>query len=277
MYPSLYDIFIVSKLDNPNSESVRSITNDIEHWARVKGVNIIAHASDATNQTLFVAIGGDGTVIYAAKEALQYDAAVLGFNIGKVGFLADFDALHVFESLTAAFTGSLKEEQRTTIEIEFDGVKYNALNDIVVSCSQSDSTLTYELMVSDEFAGRHTANGVIISTPTGSTAYALSVGGAIIIPSLDVMEVVPIAAQTLTSRPLIVPSTPGIAIKFSYSSRRPVTVRVDGSSAREFTSEFPESTFHTLTIGTGSRKVRLLHHYSWNHFDVLTKKLFWNK
>lgn len=277
---TLDTIRIVKKLDAANSNAVKSVVVDIESWAASNGVEILDEDEDSTERTLHVAIGGDGTVIHAAKLALEYGAPVLGFNLGKVGFLADFEPNNVQSTLHAAFEDMLAEDQRMVIGVKLDGknTQFLALNDFVLSCKFSDTTLSYDLFVDRSYAGSHSANGAIVSTPTGSTAYALSVGGSIIMPTgAEVLQVLPIAAQTLTSRPLIVPAEPGISIKFPYSSARPVTLRADGQIVLEFLSSDDQTYYQTIQIDPVHQKVKLLHHNSWNHFDVLNKKLNWNK
>lgn len=278
---ALENIRIVKKLDAAESIAVRSVYADIECWAKNRGVDILDEDDVATASTLHVAIGGDGTVIHAAKQALECGAPVLGFNLGKVGFLADFDPNRVDATLFAAFEERLAEDERMVIQLGVNGAfadTFLALNDFVISCKYSDTTFKYDLAVDRSYAGTHSANGVIVSTPTGSTAYALSVGGSIVMPSApDVLQVLPIAAQTLTSRPLIVPADPGVTIKFPWSKDRPVTIRADGQVILEFVMENDETEFSTVTIVPTHKKVRLLHHDSWNHFDVLNQKLNWNK
>jgi NAD+ kinase len=272
--------YIVRKLNGPSSDAVESVVSDIERFADKHDIDLADDLLDCTEDTLFIAIGGDGTVIHAAKLALDHSASVLGFNLGKVGFLADFETKNVAATLHAAYEGLLAEDERTVIEIKAGEFSYLALNDFVLSAKFSDTTLSYDLFVDQHFAGSHTANGVIVSTPTGSTAYALSVGGSIIMPTgADVLQVVPIAAQTLTSRPLIVPAEPGVSIKFPYSSNRPVTLRADGQQVREYGADgsCDQTYYDTITISPLFKKVKLLHHDNWNHFDVLNKKLNWNK
>jgi NAD+ kinase len=273
-------ICIVRKLNASNSVAVNSVVTDIEAWANTQDCDIILpEDNQADEKTLFVAIGGDGTVIHAAKLALEHGAPALGFNLGKVGFLADFETKNVMATLHAAFEGQLEEDSRMVIAVkDNDGNQVLALNDFVLSCMYSDTTFSYDLFAGQKYAGSHSANGVIVSTPTGSTAYALSVGGAIIMPTgADILQVLPIAAQTLTSRPLIVPADLGVSIKFPYTKDRPVTLKADGQSVMTFTTEDDETHFASIAIEPIYKTVKLLHHNSWNHFDVLNKKLNWNK
>jgi NAD+ kinase len=275
-------ICIIRKLNAANSDAVNSVIKDIEQWAAAADVELLDEADEhdtPTKDTLFVAIGGDGTVIHAAKQALKYDAPVLGFNLGKVGFLADFETKKVQATLHAAFEDMLEADERMVVMLDDDSRPgAMALNDFVISCKFSDTTFPYDLFIDRAFAGSHTANGVIICTPTGSTAYALAVGGAIIMPSVpDILQVVPIAPQTMTSRPLIVPASPGLTIKFPVYKDRPITIRADGQPIAEYSNDADQVQFHTVSITPIEKRVKLLHHNSWNHFDTLNKKLNWNK
>lgn len=284
-------IIIVKKLDAPNSFAVTKVYEDVVAWALAHGVRYHVYDSDktfirtntdgsVTSKFVVVAIGGDGTVIAATKIGWSISAPVIGFNLGKVGFLADFSPRSVDQTLTAWVHGRLDAEARSTIQCfsgEDAGPESVAVNDIVVSCAQSDTSLEYDLMVSDAFAGTHVANGVIFSTPTGSTAYALGVGGSIIMPEcMDIIQVAPIAPQTLSSRPLIIPASCGASLRFMVKPNKPVTVRVDGVIIQTLEA-IGTPAYHTVLVRKAVEKVQLLHHSGWNHFDTLTQKLGWNK
>lgn len=282
------NVVVVKKLDAPNSKAVQMVFSNVAHWCEMAAVKLTVWEAAADYNfdewrkvpgLLVVAIGGDGTVIQASKLAIQLKAPVIGFNLGKVGFLSDFDPKNVYQSMSAASLGELKRDQRGTLAAGVDdNLIGTCLNDIVISCAQSDTSFSYDLLVNGAFAGTHVANGVIFSTATGSTAYALAVGGAIIMPELsDIMQVVPIAPQTMTSRPLIVSSDPGSAIMFHVTKERPITVRIDGQIAHTFTNETDEPQYHRVEVQSGIDSVQLLHHGNWNHFETLTKKLGWNK
>lgn len=287
-------VVVVKKLDAPNSQAVNTVFQSVEHWVASRG-NIelivaeggVLTPAQVTNigdsAPLIVAIGGDGTVIMAAKLGLQFKfAPIAGFNLGKVGFLVDYDPKSVFDSMNAALEGDFKEDYRELLEVWVDGELVGiGLNDIVVSCRDSDTSFQYDLSVRNAFAGTHLANGVIFSTPTGSTAYAIAVGGAIMMPDLDnVMQIVPIAAQTLASRPLMVKAKPGAELSFYAAPGRPLTVRVDGqvvSTIYPTEDTHEPQKLHRIHVVKHDRKVVLFHHKNWNHFETLTKKLGWNK
>lgn len=284
-------IVLVKKLNAPNSQAVQIVVADVVSYAQTSNIPVFVYGDDPWEKIvkaignlptpIVIAIGGDGTVITAAKLAWELGAPVLGFNLGKVGFLADFCPKSVRQTLDAALTNKLVQECRGTIKFKSDqalGISCVAVNDIVISCENSDTSLQYDLLVGNAFAGTHTANGVIFSTPTGSTAYALAVGGSIIMPSMqEVMQIVPVAAQTLSSRPLIVPSYPGATIKFLVTKDRPVTVRVDGIIAAKFSNPEEAPNYVSVEVEKHHNAIRLLHHDNWNHFKALTEKLGWNK
>ena len=294
MIPDTKYVIVVKKLDAPNSLAVNTVFQQVQRWAAsyVEVVLMVADGGELTpmqlstigdSTPLVVAIGGDGTVIMAAKIAMQFKfAPIAGFNLGKVGFLVDYDPKSVFESLNAAMDGDFKEDYREMLEVWVDDKLVGiGLNDVVVSCKDSDTSFQYDLGVKNAFAGTHLANGVIFSTPTGSTAYAIAVGGAIMMPDLEnVMQIVPIAAQTLASRPLIVKASPGAELSFYAAQGRPITVRVDGQIVSTIYPNDPQDvpqTLHRLRVVKHERKAVLFHHKNWNHFETLTQKLGWNK
>ena len=295
----LENIVVVRKLDDPRSVAVNTVLHAIKLWCLANSVTLHEHnhlehvpndfLDNSNNGVLIVAIGGDGTVIYAAQQYVSLNAPIMGFNLGKVGFLADFEPSHVIESLTAVDNGLLYTESRSTIGFEFFTTKLNGgnsdvvqyygvgLNDIVISGTESDTTFTYEMYIDNKFAGSHSANGVILSTPTGSTAYALSAGGSIIMPNMDVLQVVAIAPMTLTSRPIVVPKEYGVQICFSVTPNKPITIRLDGNRVHTFSAETADDSFNaTVHVSISDTKINLIHHHSWNHFDILKQKLGWS-
>jgi len=298
---NLQTIIVVQKLDDPRSNAVNRVLHTIKLWCYAQDITLRYHQElqhpdvvrldNVNNDILVVAIGGDGTVIYAAEHYSYLNAPVMGFNLGKVGFLADFEPSRVIESLMAVQEGLLYTESRATLHCEFFTTtnnvistaenrlmfsNVNALNDVVISGTESDTTLTYDMYIDNMFAGTHSANGVIVSTPTGSTAYALSAGGSIIMPNMEVLQVVAIAPMTLTSRPIVIPKEHGIRICFSVTPNKPVTIRVDGNKIHTFSVDTIEESFNaTVHVLMSPTKVNLIHHHTWNHFDILKQKLGW--
>jgi len=248
-------------------------------WLEIK---IIESYEEADDRTLVVPVGGDGTVLYAAKSALELNLPILGVNLGQVGFLTDLTATEetldiLFDSLFI-YTSSVQQEEifkkdyRTLLSVEFNGNEYLALNDFVISDLYSDSIINYDLQIGASAAGKHKANSVIVATPTGSTAYALMVGGSIIEPDLDVMEIVPVAPLTMASRPIIVSGKSAITIDVHNKKGREVSCKADGQEIARLRGDDTR-----ITITRHEKKVTLLHYADWNYFEKLSLKLGWNK
>jgi len=243
-------------------------------------ITVIDSYEEADDKTVVVPVGGDGTVLAAAKAAAEFDLPLIGINLGQVGFLTDLaaspaDALrNEFYRLMYTMIGEsvepFKEDQRSLLRIELDDFECFAFNDFVVSDVYSDSVIQYELKVGESFAGHHKANAVIVATPTGSTAYAMNVGGALLEPDLNVMEVIPVAAMTMSSRPIIVGGKSGVTIKVKTKPQNTVVLKADGQTQYRTNNDI------SITIKQHSKKVRLLHFPEWNFFEMLSNKLGWN-
>lgn len=277
-------IWVVRKLDDPNCDRVRTVVSDL-HQA-LPNLKILESERDITPDTLIVSVGGDGTAIEAMKLSANYAAEVMCFNLGRIGFLADYQPRRLLEYVQRLHDAadSVAVEERSLIvgwtNIWEQGETATAVNDIVISRLYADEMLEYDLFVNGAYGGSHRANGVIMSTPTGSTAYALAAGGAILHPSVECIQIVPIAPATMTSRPIIVASKSTIKIKVNAKALRgeskQVVVRADGQVCALGCVDENE-TSHCVSISANSTKARVIHYAGWNYFDVLTEKLNWNK
>lgn len=227
-------------------------------------------------QTLVIAIGGDGTMLQAMRIAAIPDAVVVGVNLGRVGFLTDVqptDLATLQRTVISFINGGqfCKIEHRTILQhVDSSIEKLDlACNEFSVAHTESDSMIWYKLYIDGVSAGTHRANSVLISTATGSTAYALSVGGALMYPSANAIQIVPIAPMSLTSRPIIVDAGSEIVIE-AWGGR--LALRADGNKILNLPS-WNRHTFKFQQHGT----VRVLHQHTWNFFEVLSQKLGWTK
>lgn len=274
-------VYFVPKLDDPESPRVRALMQDFKKQLDLQGVT--GQLDKVNDKTLIVSVGGDGTAIEAMKIGAQGGADVMCFNLGRIGFLADFEPNRVYEYIRAIDGEHTQVEERMLLVANnYAGDTEVAVNDIVISRLYADEMLVYDLFVDGAYAGSHRANGVIVSTPTGSTAYALSAGGAILHPEVECFQIVPIAPTTLNSRPIIVAAKAEIKIKVDLKSLRgeskKVVVRADGQVTAVGNDEKDEqATAHNVVIKAFPNKARVLHQSHWNYFDVLTQKLYWNK
>ena len=167
----------------------------------------------AEEGSLFITVGGDGTLLRAARVATEIGSALLGINTGRLGFLTELDDGDPrIERLPEIVNGGLHVEERVALQAEYGGRSYFALNDVVVRKGHVSRVVPFGLSMDSEMIAHIPADGICVATPTGSTAYFLSAGGSIISPSVDAFGIVPLLPHTLFSRPLIVPADSRIAI-----------------------------------------------------------------
>lgn len=269
-------IAIVPKLNARDSKAVASVEAVVREAidACYKTPVLISkdniHEIDST--TLIIAIGGDGTMLEAMRLAYKKNAYAIGINLGTVGFLTDLN-LHqhlvneLIDLFCQAFTWNAQISEYTIEERMVLSTPENhvAFNEFVISNVYSDQILKYHLKIGPISAGHHRANGLIISTPTGSTAYSLSVGGVLMLPSMEAVQIVPIAPIGLTSRPIIVPGNVPITIVIESTDQW--KLKADGQDT--------DTTGNMVCIDQSKEKVKVIHTKDWSYFKMLTDKLGW--
>lgn len=270
-------IHIVPKLNEPDCTKVRDVIATITTVAHKLGIRIVDIAKIKPS-TLVIGAGGDGTMLAAMRIAANTNATVLGINLGKVGFLTDFsanDLTNLRGTLFEIFSNSetFPHEKRIAINIErkTDSNHYvyvPAFNEYAIH-AHNDSIITYQLQIGDMYAGEHQARSLLLSAPTGSTAYSLSAGGGLLLPSMEVFQIIPVAPLSITSRPIIVPSK--LPIKVKVHTYNTLSVRADGQEILK--SDDPLE----LTFIEHPHSVRVLHNKEWNFFTMLTNKLGWKQ
>ncbi len=205
---------------------------------------------------LVIVVGGDGSLLSAARTLAKYDTPVLGVNRGRLGFLTDITPDEIAQQVPAVLDGQYEREQRFLLDAEVlreDRVvgRADALNDVVVNSGTSAQMIEYELYLDDTFVYRQRADGLIISTPTGSTAYSLSGGGPIMHPTLDAVVLVPMYPHALSSRPIVVDGNSSIRIDILERNRIHPPVTCDGQvnmTARPGDSVHITKKPHRLTL-----------------------------
>lgn len=271
------DIHIVRKLNAPYSPRVIEVVDMI---VRAAENNNLTRAECISTTTLVIAVGGDGTMLEAMRLAQPVGALAIGINLGNVGFLTDVTfsdngTCNLIGRLDKLFSTSRPDhyfdEKRMMLRAKSDDdqVDMVAGNEISISGDKSDSMIRYRLWIDGVDAGIHRANSILISTPTGSTAYSLSVGGALVMPGMFAMQIVPVAPMTLTSRPIIVSGENTIRVDVWGSD---IAVKRDGGDRVVVDSDLEP---YTITVYATDNTVRVVHAHSWNFFDVLTEKLGW--
>ena len=220
---------------------------------------------------LVIAVGGDGNILSTARAVAPYGVPVLGINRGNLGFLADISPDDIEERLREVLSGDYKMEEHFLLEGEAIGrVEMPcALNEVLVHSAKMPKMIEMELYVNDSYVYTQNSDGLIVSSPTGSTAYALSAGGPIMHPSLNAIVLVPMFPHSLTSRPLVVPGDDEIRIRIGGASD--VNARVSFDSHLEFNIEAGDS----IIIRKKKEKLLLVHPPGHSFYDTCRSKLDW--
>ncbi len=229
-----------------------------------------SRADIARYADVLIVFGGDGTMLAGVQYALPHETPVLGVNLGKLGFLADVSAEEVFWAIDEIIASRFHIERRMTLAGRHAGheASYHALNDIVLAKSGTAKVISIDAYVDDEFLASFLADGIIISTPTGSTAYSLATGGPVVVPSSDVIVISPISAHTLTARPVIVSGNSTITICGS-TDEGSVIAMADGVALLQ------DQTNIELEISRGKHSVALVKGLGPKYFETLRAKLSW--
>lgn len=238
--------------------------------------DIIARDELGKRCDLAITLGGDGTILNAARSLADKDVPMVGINIGRLGFLADISPNEIDTVLDDILSGEYIEEERFLLEarvIRNNKMLFSAdaLNDVVVHARDVARMIEFETRINDQFVNHQRADGLIISTPTGSTAYALSSGGPILQANLDAITLVPICPHTLSSRPLVINSSSEVDILISETKQAIAQVTCDGQ-----TSFNVENGDH-VCIKRKQHTITLLHPQGHNNFDILRAKLRWSE
>ncbi len=224
------------------------------------------------NCDLLIALGGDGTMLAAARIVGKYGTPILGVNLGKLGFLAEVSVDELQECLNDILNGNYFVEERMALEAKNakDEKGYYALNEVVVDKGASSRVIDLETYVNKDYLVTYAADGIILNTPTGSTAYSLATGGPIVAPQAEVITINPIAPHTLTARPVIVPDDSVIRVVVNSSSK-PVHITTDGQVEGFY------DTPAEFTIRKASYTVKLVKRKNRRFYDLLRTKLMWGR
>lgn len=223
--------------------------------------------SEVDQVDVLVSMGGDGTLLRGVQFAFQLDAALLGINLGRVGFLTETEPAEIEHSLEAVISGCYEIEKRSVLHVDAGEQHWHALNDVVLSRGGRPRLTTINAWVDDELSGRYVADGVIVATPTGSTGYSLSAGGPIVSPGVDCMVITPICAHTLQHRPTVVHGGAGIILELLPGDMQTASLQVDGQSCMELSSGM------RAVIRKDERPVRLIRLKRQQFFQLVRDKL----
>ena len=223
---------------------------------------------------LAIVLGGDGTMLGVARQLAPFDVPMIGINQGRLGFMTDIPAERMIAVLTDMLDGKIRSEQRSLLEgvVLRDGKASSralAVNDVVVSRGAGSGMVELRVEVDGHFMYNQRSDGLIVGTPTGSTAYALSAGGPLLHPSLCGLVLVPIAPHALSNRPIVVPDTSEIMIEII--SGRDCSVNFDMQSLASLQHH------DRIVIKRSAHAITFLHPQGWSYYDTLREKLHWNE
>lgn len=223
---------------------------------------------------LLIVLGGDGTLLSTINDILDTNVPILGVNMGSLGFLTEVTSDKLYPSLERVLAGDYKISRRSLLcaNIIHNGKKknYHVLNDVVVNKRELARIIELELTINDMLVTTYKSDGLIIATPTGSTAYSLSAGGPITYPSVDGIVISPVCSHTLTLRPIVVPGNAVIKVKL-ISKTADCQLTLDGQLADNLENQ------NEVVIKKSAKKVNLIKSFERNYFDILRTKMHWGK
>jgi NAD+ kinase len=243
----------------------------------LNGVTRLPEAALAEQADILIAIGGDGTLLYGARLVARHNVPLLGINRGRLGFLTDVMPQDMLQAVDAAIEGKLEKEERTLLLAclrRGDGTVTEslALNDVVLQKAATGRMLDFESRVNGRYVNTHSGDGMVVATATGSTAYALSCGGPIVEPHLDVLVLAPICAHTMSDRPVVVSGRSSIEIKLIERYDTYAQVACDGVVLGNM-----EPDTDRLEINAAKERITLLRPQDHDYYCLLRSKLHWGR
>ena len=223
---------------------------------------------------LAVSVGGDGTLLTAARNLVDYGIPLVGINLGRLGFLADVTVTDLQQHLSGIFAGDYSVEKRFLLDGEIlqqgqSAVSHLAVNDIILHSHQNIRMIEFEVYSDGQLINKQRADGLIVSSPTGSTAYSLSGGGPIMHPSLNALALVPICPHTLSQRPIVLPSDQRIEIQLNQPGSAGL-LSFDGHSRAVLNCG------DRIVVTRHDKNITLLHPAGYDYFHILRAKLKWS-
>lgn len=247
---------------------------DTARNVQLPGVATMTPAEIGRHADVAIVVGGDGTMLGIARQLAPYNVPLIGINQGRLGFMTDIPQEAMIGVLADMLSGKLESEQRSLLEgtVLREGQPiFHALafNDVVVSRGSTSGMVELKVEVDGHFMYNQRSDGLIVATPTGSTAYALSAGGPLLHPSLSGISLVPIAPHALSNRPIVVPDGSNILIEIMAG--RDVSVNFDMQSLASLQHH------DQIVVRRSAHAITFLHPQGWSYYDTLREKLHWNE
>lgn len=282
----------IAIIGQPRQTNALATHEMLYHWLSAEGYRVLVESQVAAElhlgvievatleqigagADLAVVVGGDGNMLGAAKVLARYDIKVIGINRGNLGFLTDLSPENALHELAAVLQGDYWLEKRFLLAAQIErghekGPQSTAMNEVVLHPNKVAHMIEFEVYIDNNFAFSQRSDGLIISTPTGSTAYSLSAGGPILIPNLEAIAIVPMFPHSLSARPLVIDSSSQIQLRFS-------NLRNDLELSCDSHSRLPIQEGDEVTIQRSRDELNLIHPKNISYFNTLTSKLGWSQ
>lgn len=239
-------------------------------------VNTMALDEIGSHIDLAIAVGGDGTLLHVGRHIAHHGVPLIGVNLGRLGFLTDIPAERMTDEIGKILNGNCKTEERFLLHAEVHRRNevvhsMNALNDVIVNKGELARLIEFETIIDGEFVNSMRADGIIVATPTGSTAYALSAGGPILNPTLPAIVLVPICPHTLSDRPIVVSNLSIVEIVMIAIKEQHAHLTLDGQSSFSLAND------DRIVIKRSEKPLFLIHPEDRSHYQVMRAKLHWGE
>ena len=266
----------LENINNKNKvEKIRIIKNDklkeeelddFYKYLRKKNIILVENVDDAD---LLVSFGGDGTMLVAATETLKKDVPIMAVNMGTLGYLAEINPSDAIDMLERYENGQYTTDKRNFIEVKYNSRKYYALNELVIIKGGLMSRLIeVEVFSNNIFVNKYRADGVIVATPTGSTAYSLSAGGSIVHPSLKALIITPLSPHTLSARSIVVDGKEKLSFRI-YSRDNDTHINLDGREYHKVGST------DSISAVLSEKSIKIIRSGKKDYYSILREKLKW--
>lgn len=256
-----------------NHELTPYLTTRISKQFKQSGFPIIDNANDFINMDFILTLGGDGTILSTARAVAHRNTPILGIHLGDLGFLAKVTLLDLYNRLDQVIAGDFSISEHMVLEAEMSAngktIISHVLNDVVVDNGKTHRMVTCMVEADNRFIGKYKADGIIVATPTGSTAYSLSAGGPIVEPTVKSIIVTPICPHSLTSRPLVVPDSSEIKITFPVIPAEDIGVTLDGQIFHDFKYDA------VLKVRKGNYSIKFIDFEDCSYYKTLRNKMNW--
>lgn len=285
------EITTVGITSKPRKAEVKEIVPALMRWLRQRGLEVVIDEETRENldadepcltrrqiaarASLVLVLGGDGTLLATARSLNTMPVPILAVNLGGLGFLTVVTLDELYPTLERVFAGDFITERRARIEAELvrageSHPQFLALNDVVFNKGAIARLLDFDVWVDGKFVTTYKSDGLIFSTPTGSTAYSLAAGGPVIVPTVSAFVVTPICGHTLTNRPIVLPDSATVEVAMK-SHQESVYLTVDGQQAIELRSD------DRILLRRSASFIELIQSPQKNYFEILRQKLKWGE